>query len=216
MMINSLTQNGSSAPLGAWVAQEAGRVLGGVGLLGLLAFLLGDTFSEPASLKGIRSTLMAPDSCLGLPPSAPGAAVYRSSALHHRLAGLSTKSPPMRAQQSPLAPHPSPRRVPKSKYVLNPQGSLPSLGGRRTRSLSLGKRRRGLLPQASPPPPAGPPPHPPPLTPPHAEPSCCLSFWAGSQKGEEEALGAPGGRDQGTARGGGLHRGEGFSLPLRS
>lgn len=54
MMINSLTRNGSSAPLGAWVVQEAGRVLGGVGLLGLLAFLLGDTFSEPASLKGIR------------------------------------------------------------------------------------------------------------------------------------------------------------------
>lgn len=45
--------------------------------------------------------------------------------------------------------------------------------------------------------------HPPPLTPPHAEPSCCLRFWAGGQKGEE-ALGAPGGRDQGKARGGGL------------
>lgn len=57
--------------------------------------------------------------------------------------------------------------------------------------------------------------HPPPLTPPHAEPSCCLRFWAGGQKGEE-ALRAPGGRDQGKARGGGLHWGEGFSLSLRS
>lgn len=35
----------------------------------------------------------------------------------------------------------------------------------------------------------------------HAESSCCLSFWAGCQKGEE-AAGAPRGWDQGKARGG--------------
>ena len=55
------------------------------------------------------------------------------------------------------------------------------------------------------------PPSPPlPLTAPpsytHAEPSCCLSFWAGCQKGEE-APGAPGGWDQGKARRGGLYGG---------
>ena len=42
----------------------------------------------------------------------------------------------------------------------------------------------------------------------HAEPSCCLSFWAGCQKGEE-APGAPRGWDQGKARGGGLYWGRG-------
>lgn len=47
----------------------------------------------------------------------------------------------------------------------------------------------------------------------HAEPSCCLSFWAGCQKGEE-APGAPRGWDQGKARGGGLYREGGLSLFL--
>lgn len=47
----------------------------------------------------------------------------------------------------------------------------------------------------------------------HAEPSCCLSFRAGCQKGEE-APGAPRGWDQGKARGGGLYWGGGLSLFL--
>lgn len=60
-------------------------MLDGVGLLGLLAFLLTNTLSEPASLKGIRErTLMASDSCLGLIHPAPGAADYRSSSSHHQ------------------------------------------------------------------------------------------------------------------------------------
>ena len=45
----------------------------------------------------------------------------------------------------------------------------------------------------------------------HAEPSCCLSFWAGCQKGEE-APGVPGGWDQGKASRGGLHGGVRLSL----
>ena len=55
---------------------------------------------------------------------------------------------------------------------------------------------------------------PPPNTHTHAEPSCCLSFWAGCQKGEE-APGAPGGWDQGKARRGGPYGGGAQSVLVR-
>jgi hypothetical protein len=136
---------------------------------------------------------MAPDSCPGLiqlclyvlflPPPPP-------------LAGLGTNSP-LKREESPLTP-PQRERT-KSKYILKPKGSVSPLGGRKIRVPSL-KVKEGAAASS----PSGPhPSFPPPLTRPHAEPSCCLSFWAGGQKGEE-VLGAPGGRDQGKARGGGF------------
>lgn len=143
------TWNGDKPTHPEWEFNAPGG-LGGTGgresvgwgeLIGLLAFLLTNTFSEPASLKGIRErTLMAPDSCPGLIHPAPGTADYRSSSSHHQdLQDWAQKAHPCKRNSLPSPLTPRHGECIRVNIALNPDGSLPSLGGRRTRCPSLRK-----------------------------------------------------------------------------